>query len=111
LTSPDDYSFLTLTKDDTLKILLHDRFSPKISYLPPEYYETFCQLNFRGNDTDGIVRKVRFKQFILQTTGLYPVNYSDKEMVPFMQLLSLSSTRDSYLPRCVMLKVAGSLFL
>jgi hypothetical protein len=86
--------------------ILNDRFS-KDCVLPENYFEAFCKINL---EHDTVKQIVKYKQFILQTTGIFPSNYSEKNMIPFMQVLSLSCTRNCYLPRDVMLRIGGCLF-
>lgn len=102
-----DLSFLKYTSNTVLYSLLNEKFSKNIK-LPLEYYQTFCKLDIQN---ENVVHIVKLKQYILRTTGIFPSNYSDTYLIPFMQMLSISNMKDCYLPRYMMLRIAGFLFI
>ena len=101
----EDYSFLTLPyKNKTIINIINNKFK-KDNNLPKEFYESFCQWNFQNIDID---IKVKNKQYILKKTNIYPTNYKEEYMIPFMEL---TSCKKSYFPKDIMNMIAGYLFV
>lgn len=110
----DDFSFLnikcdlsSLTESNNhliYKDFLNIQFKKDFD-LPSEYHAKFCSLNL-----DNYITCIKTKQYILKKTGIYPKNYNKKHMLPFMELLCVSGSKDKVLPKDLILLIAGYLF-
>lgn len=102
----NDYSFIEFYKYSSPQIdNLVNRMKDTM-VLPKQYYPLFCQLDLIKNDK--ISQKVIKKQYILQKTNIWPLNYSEKYMIQFMELLSL---HQSIFPKDILMLIAGYLFI
>lgn len=87
--------------DENFIQLINDKFKIKID-LPEKYYKTFCQWNSKNLD-----EKVKMKQYILKTTGIFPRNYNDNYLIHFIEIIKTKSV----LPKDIMYLITGHLFI
>ena len=87
--------------------ILNEKFN-KENELPKEFYQKFCNLNFSNNNKISSV--IKYKQYILKMTNIFPKYFSDDKMILFMELLSISKSKNNLLPKDIIMKIAGHLF-
>lgn len=106
----NDFSFMDYYNEypDKFAHLLNSKFGNHVD-LPKEFYQQFCNLKLLNNGQ--IHDNVKYKQYILKMTNIFPRNFSADGMIAFMELLSISRGNNNYLPKDIILKIAGHLFL
>lgn len=101
-----DYSFLDFCKYTKKAYHYLDRFNDE-SYLPKEYYETFCQL-----DLSTLTKTIQNKQKILKSTGLWPINYKTDYIRTYNIMIVISRSRYKCIfGKDLLLLFAGYLFI
>jgi hypothetical protein len=113
LDNPYDFSFLLLfpcvclnSNNTDISILINNYFESSID-LPKMYHESFCNISL-GKKIEPLVK---YKQYVLKRTGIFPRKFKADSMILFMDILSIAGKRSCCLPSDIMMHIAGNLFV
>ena len=99
-----DLTFIDLYKYQKLSDIF-ERFDYNIT-IPKKYHSSFCKWDLSQQSY-----MVRNKQYILKKTNIFPCHNVSEYFFHFVEILSFSQDKKCVLPKDLMLKIGGHLFI